>query len=98
MFPKKKGIGAMVSSGDESIAPPQYKATSDPSPQPPEEPKAPSGEADLLTDAIAPLVAAGLGEDEAKTVLADIFDALGKCLRGGEPAGEGADDIGGVAV
>lgn len=110
MFPKKKpGLGVMVAEGKDAAPPPRYKSAPDKlelapeTPAPLPEPKAAPEIGDygdkLLSDATAPLVALGLAEDEAKAVLAGVFDSMAKCLRGDseplaapEPAG---DDTGG---
>lgn len=42
---------------------------------------------DLLTDAMKPLTELGLQEDHAKDVLAQIFEAAAKCLKGGGAPG-----------
>lgn len=51
----------------------------------------------LLSDMTRPLTEAGLSDDEAKSLLADIFDAVSNCLRG-EQSPVAEHDAGGMGM
>lgn len=49
--------------------------------------------ADILADAMAPLLDLGLSPEEAKSTLGKMFTALAQCFVGKEPAGEEGMDF-----
>lgn len=81
--PKGEDLGA-----PESLDKPSMLAHEDA--ESPEEEESEESGADLLTSMTKPLVDAGLSDDDARSMLADVLDAACKALRGGKESAEPA--------
>jgi hypothetical protein len=92
--PKPKSAPPDLSGPGPLDAPPPGPEETAPDPDPAGESGEESPGVDLMSDAIKPLMDLGLSDADAKDTLAGMFESMARCIRGKEPASEGADDMG----